>query len=482
MKEKTTIYLNKRRHASQHIWFVLLIFDTNEKIEERIKLNDWIIYNPYYGHYCTDFSQTSIDLLHDLFSDIAMVNTQFLDSIPSIKTNEITISTESYFKYPLKSKEKIGDILLLPFISDNTKFIIIKYKPNAKITNFLEQTKLVTWGKEIKAYFFKGTRTSLMNFVKATTPVLKIKLHHKLQLRDATIMQLIMEQSYVKTAEYKSCPLPFLNYLYLKNYSASTILTYHYYVLRFINTYKKTNIMGINKFGADHINKYHEIMTQDKGFRSKTINQSISAIKLYYKIITDVIIDDKLVFRPKREKTLPVVWSKKDVAAVLQNVPNLKHKVLLMIVYSAGLRIGEALNLKISDINSERMQIRIEQAKGKKDRYTILAKSILPLLRKYYTKYKPTEYLFEGQFGGKYSDSSARNVLKEAVKQSRLPITGGLHTLRHSFATHLLESGTDLRYIQGLLGHSSSKTTEIYTHISNAHLQLINSPIDDLEI
>ncbi len=153
-----------------------------------------------------------------------------------------------------------------------------------------------------------------------------------------------------------------------------------------------------------------------------------------------------------------------------------------MLVYSAGLRIGEALNLKTSDINSDRMQIRIEQGKGKKDRYTILAKSILPLLRKYFVKYQPKEYLFEGQFGGKYSSSSAQFIFKEAIRKSGLPITGGLHTLRHSFATHLLESGTDLRYIQGLLGHSSSKTTEIYTHISNAHLQLINSPLDGLEI
>ena len=151
-------------------------------------------------------------------------------------------------------------------------------------------------------------------------------------------------------------------------------------------------------------------------------------------------------------------------------------------MYSAGLRVSEALNLRPDDILRDRMQIRIRQSKGKKDRYTILAKTTLKLLEEYFRAYKPGEYLFEGQFGGKYSATSVRKVLSEAVQKAGVHPHSGTHTLRHSFATHLLEAGTDLRYIQGLLGHNSSKTTEIYTHVSNVHLQTIRSPLDGIAL
>ena len=156
--------------------------------------------------------------------------------------------------------------------------------------------------------------------------------------------------------------------------------------------------------------------------------------------------------------------------------------IISIILYGSGLRIGEVLKLKITDIDSKRMQIRILGGKSKKDRYSILAQSQLNILREYYKQYRPQSYLFEGQFGGQYSATSAGNILKKAIVRSGVPKRGGLHSLRHSFATHLLESGTDLRYIQELLGHSSSKTTEIYTHVSNKYLQQIKSPLDDLSV
>jgi len=153
----------------------------------------------------------------------------------------------------------------------------------------------------------------------------------------------------------------------------------------------------------------------------------------------------------------------------------------LSLVYSSGLRIGEAISLKISDIDSDRMLIHVKKAKGNKDRYTLLSPVFLELLRTYYKAYKPKLYLFEGQDGGSYTASSAQQVLKKSVLQSGIRgkrIT--LHTLRHSFATHLLESGTDIRYIQSLLGHSSPKTTMIYTHVSENRLQNIKNPFDSL--
>jgi site-specific recombinase XerD len=170
------------------------------------------------------------------------------------------------------------------------------------------------------------------------------------------------------------------------------------------------------------------------------------------------------------------------VEKILKNVSNVKHKSMLSIIYGGGLRIGEVLNLKASDIISKTMQVRVIQGKGKKDRYTLLSNNTLELLREYFKEYKPKNYLFEGQFGGKYSPSSLLNVLDEALAKSGVPKLGGLHILRHSFATQLLEAGTDIRFIQELLGHNSSKTTEIYTHVSNKYLQGIKSPMDNLNI
>lgn len=179
---------------------------------------------------------------------------------------------------------------------------------------------------------------------------------------------------------------------------------------------------------------------------------------------------------------LPKVLSEKEVTAILNAVYNLKHKAMLLLIYSAGLRAGELINLRIEDIDSEQMRVFVRSGKGKKDRVTILSHKALTVLREYFKKYRPKEYLFEGQFGGKYSDSSLRRVFGNALKKAGNSKKVTLHSLRHSFATHLLERGVDMRYIQMLLGHNSSKTTEIYTHITHKGWQKIESPLDKLAL
>ena len=174
--------------------------------------------------------------------------------------------------------------------------------------------------------------------------------------------------------------------------------------------------------------------------------------------------------------------SEEEVTLILNATQNLKHKALLITIYSAGLRISEVINLKIKDIDSQRMQIRVEQGKGKKDRYTLLSAKNLQLLRKYFIEYKPKIWLFEGANGEMYSKKSIQIMLKKAVDKVGIKKHITVHTLRHSFATHLLEAGTDLRYIQSLLGHANSKTTEIYTHITTKGFDQIKSPLDNLNI
>jgi site-specific recombinase XerD len=211
-------------------------------------------------------------------------------------------------------------------------------------------------------------------------------------------------------------------------------------------------------------------------------NQAINAIKFYFEKVLGGKRATYSIDRPKKEKALPVVLSEEEIVRIFKNIENCKHKAILMVIYSAGLRISECVNLKIKDIDSNRMQLRIEQSKGKKDRYTLLSSKTLNFLRDYFKVYRPSVYLFEGQFGNQYSTRSIQTIFQETVKKAGITKRVTVHSLRHSFATHLLENGTNLRYIQSLLGHSSSKTTEIYTHITTKGFDQLKSPLDHLDI
>jgi integrase/recombinase XerD len=267
----------------------------------------------------------------------------------------------------------------------------------------------------------------------------------------------------------------FKRYLLSKRYSPNTINTYSDALKSFLTF---CNTKAIKDISNDDVIAYNNDYILKNKFSSSYQNQIVNAIKLYFKIVKESSIEIDKIHRPKREKTLPNVLSKEEVLKIIDSTENLKHKTLLALIYSAGLRISEALNMKPKDIDSVRMLIHVKNAKGKKDRYTLLSEKVLQLLREYYTIYKPKDYLFEGQFGGMYSSRSAQVILKQVAEKAGIkkPIT--LHTLRHSFATHLLESGTDLRYIQDLLGHSSPKTTMIYTHVTNDSLKKIKNPFD----
>ena len=182
--------------------------------------------------------------------------------------------------------------------------------------------------------------------------------------------------------------------------------------------------------------------------------------------------------RPIKDKKLPIVLSKENVLKLIDSTNNIKHRCVISLLYSAGLRRSELINLKLEDIDSSRMLIRVDDAKGNKDRYTLLSKNALVDLRKYFIEFLPKIYLFEGQYGGKYSPNSVGKIVTTAAITAGIQKKVSPHTLRHSFATHLLESGTDLRYIQLLLGHSSTKTTEIYTHVAKSSFDSIKNPLD----
>ena len=211
-------------------------------------------------------------------------------------------------------------------------------------------------------------------------------------------------------------------------------------------------------------------------------NQVVNAIKLFFRQIETRKIEIDLIHRPRKYNPLPKVLAAEEIAQIIDVLDNIKHKCMLSLIYSAGLRRSELLKMRISDIDSKRMQLCIKMSKGGKDRNVPLSETILKWLRIYYLKYRPVNYLFEGQKGEQYSERSLALVLKKACSLAGIKKPVNLHMLRHSYATHLLEGGTDLRYIQELLGHKSSRTTEIYTHVSQKAINKIKSPLDNLQV
>lgn len=282
-----------------------------------------------------------------------------------------------------------------------------------------------------------------------------------------------------RTANFKKCPEEYIAKLKELRYSYNTLMVYTDLFEEFINYFPDKEIHEITE---EEVVIFLRYLVNVRKISTSYQNQSINAIKFYYERVLGGQRKVYLIERPREENYLPEVLSTKEISKILISIDNLKHKAIIMTIYSSGFRIGEAINLKIKDIDSERMQIRIEQGKGKKDRYTILSSKNLDLLRKYFLEYKPKKWLFEGMSGGKYSRKSIQIILKKAALKAGILKRITVHTLRHSFATHLLESGTDIRYIQSLLGHSNTKTTEIYTHITKKGLDKIKSPLDDLDI
>jgi integrase/recombinase XerD len=267
--------------------------------------------------------------------------------------------------------------------------------------------------------------------------------------------------------------------LIISNYSKQTINSYMSALKIFFKYISKNKLSQVSN---DDIQNYMQFCREDRKYSNSALRQSIAAIKYFYVHILKENMPEALNIKIRKTNKLPLVLSRSEVIKLLKMTNNPKHKSILMMIYSAGMRLGELLNLKVADIDSNRMKIHIHQAKGNKDRYVFLSPKMLDLLKTYFKEYKPKEYLFEGQKGNQYSAKSVQSVMKNALKKSSIRKQATVHTLRHRFATHLLEDGTDIRYIQQLLGHKKLETTQIYTHITNSALDKIKSPLDSMEI
>lgn len=267
-------------------------------------------------------------------------------------------------------------------------------------------------------------------------------------------------------------------YLNSKRYRPNTIKTYSEALKSFLNFFAHRKIEEINN--QDLLVFNNEYIIQ-RNLSASYQSQIVNAIKIYFSTQTEISLDLAKIYRPKTEKRHPNILSKKEIKQLLGSVINIKHKALLTTTYACGLRCGEVLNIELIHIDSERMVLYVKNAKGGKDRMVPISLKLVEELRDYFIKYKPQTYLFEGNVKGeKYDKRSFQLILKKALVRANIKKPVTLHWLRHSYATHLMDAGTDLRYIQELLGHSSSRTTEIYTHVSTRDLKNIVSPFDTL--
>ena len=359
-------------------------------------------------------------------------------------------------------------------INNTNRTLRMYFKFNTEISKQLKQIPMCVWNSDKHCWeipyserFLEEIKLIAANFG------LNFMYHEEKKLK------LMPRKSKYDIQNYRTCPQSFINKLQELRYSKNTVDVYTDMFEEFINYYEATEIDDITE---PMIMDFLHYLVTERHVSTSYQNQSINAIKFYFERVLGGKRKVYMISRPREEQYLPEVLSQEEITKILNVTENLKHKAILITIYSAGLRISEAINLKIKDIDSNRMQIRVEQAKGKKDRYTLLGNKTLEILRKYVAEYKPKIWLFEGSKGEQYAPRSIQEILKKSVSKTNIKKRISVHTLRHSFATHLLEAGTDLRYIQSLLGHANSKTTEIYTHITTKGFDQIKNPLDNLEI
>lgn len=369
-------------------------------------------------------------------------------------------------------------ITLYHLMIQNQKMIGIKFLPDKLIQGLIQSLPDPKWSEQYNMAYIPNTKDNLSIIFNTFRGVVWINYNRFLSNKPLnTDNECVDVEWYRKrkpNPEYRYCPEEYLLKLELKKYANNTVRTYVHFFELFINHYKERNL---NTLDESDIRAFLQKLVQ-RNVSNSYLNQAINAIKFYYEVVLGMPNRFYEIERPRREFKLPTVISKEEVLSIIENANNLKHKCIISLLYSSGLRRSELLNLKPTDIDSKRMLIRVLGSKGNKDRHTLLSQTVLEDLRLYYREWKPQTYLFEGYKASKYSAGSVLKIVKMAAEKAGVGQTVSPHVLRHSFATHLLESGVDLRQIQVLLGHGSSKTTEIYTHVATNTFKNIKNPLD----
>ncbi|PKV51563.1 site-specific recombinase XerD [Aquimarina sp. MAR_2010_214] len=353
----------------------------------------------------------------------------------------------------------------------------LQFHPDKVIQALIKELPNPKWSREFAMVYIINTKENLNHVFEKFRGVAWINgnsFFKEKVIRDNEPVDVNWYRNRAKAASYRYVPEAYLLKLELKRYALNTCKIYISLFEKFINQYPDKDIVELSE---QEIRAYLQLLIRQKKSNSY-INQTINSIKFYYEVVMGMPNRFYSIERPRKEQKLPQVLSKEEILAMIANTNNIKHRCIVSLLYSAGLRRSELLELKIQDIDSKRMLIHIKNAKNNKDRYSLLSKTVLKELRVYYKEWKPKKYLFEGLKGTKYSGSSVKEIVVKAAEKSKINRRVTPHMLRHSFATHLLENGTDLRYIQTLLGHGSTKTTEIYTQVAINNFKSIKNPLD----
>lgn len=346
--------------------------------------------------------------------------------------------------------------------------LLIKFEYDETLISLIRSIQGTSWSKSLKAWYILNTKDNL-NII--------LKLFEKITTVDFSKIGKSAPFRRDLTDEQKQLLNQFYLFLKGKRYSQSTIQTYTFFIADFINFHTKTPLAELTNRAVE---LFIETVFMERNYSVSSQRQFISALKIFTVFCPQTKIHNLSLERPKKSRILPSVLSQEEVLRIIQLTKNLKHRAIIVLLYSSGLRIGEVTNLLLKNIDILRRQIKVEKGKGRKDRFVVLATSYLPLLQNYLTTFKPALYFIEGTTGKKYSESSIRKFLFKSVQKAGISKKVTPHTLRHSYATHLLENGVGLRHIQELLGHAKPETTMIYTHVAKKDLLDIQSPLDTI--
>ena len=405
-----------------------------------------------------------------------------LEYLNSMYAGEIQFFTQEKTEVSIANKQSLVEtsnlekrlpIGSLPVIDieffKNADYLKVKFNWPYKSTwiDKLIRTCKPKWDKENKIWIVK----------KASVNLEVIRLLYKDDDCQIHISNLQSDRTPYSLTDINKALEKMASHLRYLNYSERTVTSYENHLRKFLEHFKTRDLQNIT---LDEIRDFINASIIDPGFSRSYQNQLISSIKLFYNHILNRRYDMPDIERPHRAKRLPSVLSQEEIKKMIEKTRNSKHRLLISLIYSTGMRLSEATGLKLKDIDYTRKIINIRSGKGQKDRIVPLAEKLVKELEEYVGSYQPREYVFEGYTGAAYSARSVQQVIKRSLQTANIRKKASVHTLRHSFATHLLENGVDIRIIQELLGHQSSRTTEIYTHVSTRTIESIKSPLDRL--
>ncbi len=397
----------------------------------------------------------------------------------------------------------MDSVVLKPLYHRGQESIGIYFERNALLQSLIQKQAGGRWSKTNVCWYIQLSKNNYQQLAKTlsgkailqtndlkeyllkrksdTTPTLTVAQKPIAKLPSQNIKKFApkLKQSGVLSKENEHEYTDYKNRLLLKGYSPSTVRTYCNEFHIFLQTLKNKCVKELT---PSQLQRYILYCINQLKLSENTVHSRMNALKFYYE---QVLHKEKMFFdipRPKKPEILPKVISKERIADLINSIENVKHKTIIMLTYACGLRVSEVVSLKVKHIDGQRKTISIDRAKGKKDRIVSLNPNMLIMLREYYRQYQPKDYLFEGQFENEHlSERSMQQVIQNAKRKAGIIQDGSMHMLRHSFATHLLDKGIDVVFIQKLLGHNNIKTTLRYLHVTNKDLVHILSPLADIE-